>query len=194
MPVMYKALWITIWGVLGLTFVVSHDVPFTENNGDEYPEIDTFDDMSSYQKQLSEFAGPSKKYSQILNDSGKFLATTENQERMKRLSEFLGGPGKRSFDSFLNKKQKLPKRFSEFLGGPGKRFTQLYEDPEKRFSEFLGGPGKRFSEFLGGPGKRFSEFLGGPGKRSILFPYEIHPEHVHSATKRLSEFLGGPGK
>ncbi|XP_022235795.1 uncharacterized protein LOC106476154 isoform X3 [Limulus polyphemus] len=173
MPVVYKALWITVWGILGLALAMSHDVAFAENKADvpdEYPEIDTFDDMNGgYQKHFSEFLGvPNKKYSEISSDSSNLLAGLNNEERMKR--------------------------FSEFLGGPGKRFSHIYEDPEKRFSEFLGGPGKRFSEFLGGPGKRFSEFLGGPGKRSIPFPYEIHPQHVHSVTKKLSEFLGGPGK
>ncbi|XP_067127138.1 helicostatins-like [Centruroides vittatus] len=122
---------------------------------------------------------PDGRQRQIVNlpISSDYLRTSE-----KRLSEFLGGPGKRSY---LEEEENMvpigylrdnnEKRLSEFLGGPGKRLSEFLGGPGKRYSEFLGGPGKRVSEFLGGPGKRFSEFLGGPGKR-------------------VSEFLGGPGK
>ncbi|CAG2178016.1 unnamed protein product [Oppiella nova] len=58
----------------------------------------------------------------------------------KRLSEFLGGPGKRSDydDNYV-----LSKRLSEFLGGPGKkRMVPSRFGVQKKYSEFLGGPGK----------------------------------------------------
>lgn len=78
--------------------------------------------------------------------------------RSSRLSEFLGGPGKR-YSSYLTRSQGSPgyllaKKLSEFLGGPGKKrprasnegyFSWVYPSksgfPEG--SEFLGGPGKR---------------------------------------------------
>ncbi|XP_054156081.1 uncharacterized protein LOC128954519 [Oppia nitens] len=67
----------------------------------------------------------------------------------KRYSEFLGGPGKRSYNddnTNNNAYVVLPKRLSEFLGGPGKRMLatnyRFGGQQQKRLSEFLGGPGK----------------------------------------------------
>ena len=78
--------------------------------------------------------------------------------RSTRLSEFLGGPGKRY--SYLVRSQGSPgymlaKKLSEFLGGPGKKrprsnegyFTWL--NPSRSAGGFPEG-----SEFLGGPGRK----------------------------------------
>lgn len=79
--------------------------------------------------------------------------------RSTRLSEFLGGPGKR-YSSYLVRSQGSPgymlaKKLSEFLGGPGKKRPRGGSDGY--FNWFTGQSSKtgfpEGSEFLGGPGR-----------------------------------------
>lgn len=81
--------------------------------------------------------------------------------RSTRLSEFLGGPGKR-YSAYLIRSQGSPgyllaKKLSEFLGGPGKKRPR---GNDGYFSWFNSGYPSKTSSFPEG-----SEFLGGPGKR-----------------------------
>lgn len=78
--------------------------------------------------------------------------------RSTRLSEFLGGPGKR-YSSYLVRSQGSPgymlaKKLSEFLGGPGKKRPRSNDG---YFNWFTGQSSKtgfpEGSEFLGGPGR-----------------------------------------
>jgi len=71
------------------------------------------------------------------------LSAPSNFYVNKKLSEFLGGPGRKRFDSEDHSNYYLTKRLSEFLGGPGKkRFDSSRIRVDKKLSEFLGGPGK----------------------------------------------------
>ncbi|CAG2113022.1 unnamed protein product, partial [Medioppia subpectinata] len=70
---------------------------------------------------------------------GRVLGNLLSLKETLRVKHKNRGPGKRSE---MESNYELSKRLSEFLGGPGKKRMSSRFGVQKKYSEFLGGPGK----------------------------------------------------
>ncbi|CAG2163816.1 unnamed protein product [Oppiella nova] len=111
------------------------------------------DGFYKVKKMGSEFLGRRRRNVEISSD----IYGSQKPKRMseylwsgvpdKRLSEFLGGPGKRRIGGAVTPSYYLAKKLSEYLNSSFKR-------PVRFSNAFLDFYNPRGSEFLGGPGKK----------------------------------------